>query len=93
MPRKNKTQPKNIDNSERVKNQLEETEETLQAIRRDMVDALLVNRGNGTRVVTFNDADFPYRLMVESMSEGAVTLIPDGTIFYSNSRFCEMVQR
>jgi hypothetical protein len=23
----------------------------------------------------FNDADFPYRMMVESMNEGAVTLI------------------
>jgi PAS domain S-box-containing protein len=31
--------------------------------------------------------------MVESMNEGAVTLIPDGTIFYCNPRFAEMVQR
>ncbi|HET9906772.1 MAG TPA: PAS domain S-box protein [Anaerolineales bacterium] len=92
MPRKNKNQPENINNSNSTRTYSEETEETLQAIRQDMVDALLVTRGNGTRVVTFNDADFPYRLMVESMSEGAVTLIPDGTIFYSNSRFCEMVQ-
>jgi PAS domain S-box-containing protein len=30
-------------------------------------------------------------MMVESMNEGAVTLIPDGTIFYCNSRFAEMV--
>lgn len=92
MPRKNKTQQKNIDKIDLLKTNREETEETLQAIRQDMVDALMVTRSNGTRVVTFNDADFPYRLMVESMSEGAVTLIPDGTIFYSNSRFGEMVQ-
>jgi PAS domain S-box-containing protein len=32
-------------------------------------------------------------MMVESMNEGAVTLIPDGTIFYSNARFAEMVLR
>lgn len=31
-------------------------------------------------------------MMVESMNEGAVTLIPDGTIFYCNPRFSEMVQ-
>jgi len=30
--------------------------------------------------------------MVESMNEGAVTLIPDGTIFYCNGRFGEMLQ-
>jgi PAS domain S-box-containing protein len=31
-------------------------------------------------------------MMVESMNEGAVTLIPDGTIFYCNPRFGNMVQ-
>ena len=31
-------------------------------------------------------------MMVESMNEGAVTLIPAGTIFYCNPRFSEMVQ-
>ncbi len=73
-------------------NRLEETEETLRAIQQDMIDALLVKRPNGTRVVTLNDADFPYRMMVESMNEGAVTLISDGTIYYCNPRFSEMVQ-
>ena len=38
------------------------------------------------------NAEFPYRMMVESMNEGAVTLIPDGTIFYCNRRFGEMIQ-
>jgi PAS domain S-box-containing protein len=71
---------------------LEETEETLRAIRQYMVDAFVVTRSNGTQVVTLNEADFPYRRMVESMNEGAVTLIPDGTIFYSNPRFGQMLQ-
>jgi PAS domain S-box-containing protein len=31
-------------------------------------------------------------MMVESMNEGAVTLIPDGTIFYSNPCFAGMIQ-
>jgi PAS domain S-box-containing protein len=30
--------------------------------------------------------------MVEAMNEGAVTLIPDGTILYCNPHFCKMVQ-
>ena len=79
------------DETFQLKNQLEETEETLRAIRQYMVDAFVVNRANGIEVVTLSDAGFPYRLMVESMNEGAVTLISDGTIFYCNSRFSEMV--
>lgn len=74
-----------------LKSRLEETEETLRAIRQYMVDAFVVTRSNGTEVVTLSNADFPYRMMVESMNEGAVTLIPDGTIFYCNPRFGEMV--
>ncbi len=76
-----------------LKNRLEETEETLRAIRQYMVDAFVVTRENDIQVVTLNEADFPYRRMVELMNEGAVTLIPDGTIFYCNPRFGEMVQR
>jgi PAS domain S-box-containing protein len=71
---------------------LEETEETLQAIRQYMVDAFVVTRAGDTQVMTLSDADFPYRMMVESMNEGAVTLIPDGTIFYCNPRFGEMIE-
>lgn len=76
-----------------LKHRLEETEETLRAIRQYMVDAFVVTRENGVQVVTLSEADFPYRMMVESMNEGAVTLIPDGTIFYCNPRFGEMVHR
>lgn len=78
--------------SAELKNRLEETEETLRAIRQYMVDAFVVTRANGVQVVTLSEADFPYRMMVESMNEGAVTLIPDGTIFYCNPRFAEMVE-
>ena len=75
-----------------LKSRLAETEETLDAIRQYMVDAFVVNRANGIEIVTLNKSDIPYRMMVESMNEGALTLIPDGTIFYCNSYFSEMVQ-
>src|SRR5689334_18124201 len=93
MPKKNKTLHPISDESVNLKSRLEETEETLRAIRQYMVDAFVVTRSNGVEVVTLSNADFPYRMMVESMNEGAVTLIPDGTIFYCNVRFAEMVQR
>lgn len=86
------SQPVAGDEVVELKNRLEETEETLRAIRQYMVDAFVVTHADDIQVVTLSDAQFPYRLMVESMNEGAVTLIPDGTIFYCNPRFGEMLQ-
>ncbi len=91
MPKKTESDLQVQEDTSELKNRLEETEETLRAIRQYMVDAFVVTRENGMQVVTLNEADFPYRRMVESMNEGAVTLIPDGTIFYCNPRFAEMV--
>jgi len=92
MPRKHRVQQPVQDESEELKNRLAETEETLRAIQEYMVDAFVVNRENGIQVVTLNESEIPYRMMVESMNEGAVTLIPDGTIFYCNGRFGEMLR-
>jgi PAS domain S-box-containing protein len=75
-----------------LKHRLEETEETLRAIRQYMVDAFVVSPLDSPKVVTFGEAQVPYRMMVEAMNEGAVTLIPDGTIFYCNPRFAQMLQ-
>ena len=91
MPKRNQVQQQVEDETAELKNRLEETEETLRAIQQYMVDAFVVNRENGIQVVTLNESEIPYRMMVESMNEGAVTLIPDGTIFYCNSRFGEMI--
>ena len=92
MAKRNQTQQEVHDEADELKNRLAETEETLRAIQEYMVDAFVVNRENGIQVVTLNESEIPYRMMVESMNEGAVTLIPDGTIFYCNGRFGEMIE-
>ena len=92
MPRKHQIEQNVQDEAEELKSRLAETEETLRAIQEYMVDAFVVNRENGIQVVTLNESEIPYRMMVESMNEGAATLIPDGTIFYCNGRFGEMIQ-
>src|SRR5687768_10786074 len=92
MAKRNQTQHEVSDEAEELKSRLAETEETLRAIQEYMVDAFVVNRENGIQVVTLNESEIPYRMMVESMNEGAVTLIPDGTIFYCNGRLGEMLQ-
>lgn len=92
MPKRNKVSQQVPNGTVELKSRLEETEETLRAIRQYMVDAFVVTRENGVEVVTLTAGDFPYRMVVESMNEGVVTLIPDGTIFFCNPRFGEMVQ-
>jgi PAS domain S-box-containing protein len=56
------------------------------------VDSLVVKTTQGDRVFTLSGADLPYRIMVETMNEGAVTLDPDGTILYCNQRFAYIVK-
>jgi PAS domain S-box-containing protein len=76
---------------EDLRGRLEEAEETLRAIRSGEVDALVVAGAEGERVYTLQGADHPYRALIESMQQGAVSLGGDGTILYCNRRFAEMV--
>jgi diguanylate cyclase (GGDEF)-like protein/PAS domain S-box-containing protein len=74
-----------------VRTRLKEAEDVLHAIRRGEVDALLVNTPDGDRIFTLRGAETPYRIIVESISEGAVTLISDGIILYANAQFSTML--
>lgn len=81
-----------MDEISELKHRLEEAEATLAAIREGQVDALVVAGTGGDQVFTLRTADHPYRILVETMNEGAVTVLHDGTILYSNRRFAEMLQ-
>ena len=75
-----------------LERRLHEAEETIQAIRDGHVEALVVRTPHGgEEIFTLRSADQPYRLMVEQMREGALTLSDDGTILYCNNRFAELV--
>lgn len=71
--------------------QLEEANDTIEAIRTGQVDALIVQGDNGHQLYTLKTADQTYRMFIEKMNEGAVTLNREGIILYSNFRFAEMV--
>lgn len=71
---------------------IEESEETLEAIRRGDIDAVVVSgAANEHRVYTLESADRPYRVLIEQIQEGAVTLGDDGTVFYCNRRLAQML--
>jgi PAS domain S-box-containing protein len=68
-----------------------ELDETLAAIRRGAVDALVVQRPEGEQIFTLQGADHPYRMLVEAMNEGAATVDADGTVLFANARLSEML--
>jgi PAS domain S-box-containing protein len=70
---------------------LAEAEETIRAIYSGEVDAVVVNSPSGPRVYTLEGANHPYRVMVEQMHEGTVTLGADRLILYSNPQFTKMM--
>ena len=73
--------------NEQLKARVQELEETLRAIRMGEVDAVLVSGARGDQVFTLQGAEHPYRLLVETIDEGAATLSDDGTVLYSNKSF------
>ena len=81
------TTPAEIDE---LRVRLAEAEETLRAIRSGEVDALVVQGAEGVQVYTLRGAEEPYRILVERMQEGALTVGPDGGIVYANRRFAEL---
>ena len=76
---------------EELEARLREAEALLNAIRRGEVDALVGSGPQGDRACTLTGTEDTYRIMVEAMNEGAVTLTADGTISYSNASFARMV--
>ena len=76
---------------EELRLRLEEAEETLRAIQNNEVDALVIDGPQGQQVFTLRGAEQPYRILMETMSEGALTIAMDGTILYCNSHLSDMI--
>ena len=91
MEANNKSREELLSEIEELKRQLEEATETIEAIRTGQVDALVVQSPTGHQLYTLKTADQTYRVFIEKMSEGAVTLNRSGIIVYANSKFASMV--
>jgi len=76
---------------EETRRQLYEAKETIEAIRTGQIDALVVQKGATHQLYTLKTADHAYRVFIEKMTEGAITLSQQGIILYANSRFGEMI--
>lgn len=80
-----------LEEIEDLRRELYEATETIEAIRTGQVDALVVQQGDMQQLYTLQTADHAYRIFVEKMTEGAVTLNSEGIILYCNSAFANMV--
>jgi PAS domain S-box-containing protein len=74
-----------------LQERLDEAAETLRAIRSGEVDAIVASGPDGDRVYTLTGADEAYRVMVQGMAEGALTLTVDGLILFSNTQFATIL--
>ena len=86
-----KTYDQLVKENESLLLQLEEATDIIQAIRTGQVDALVVKGKDGHELYTLKTADQTYRVFIEKMNEGAVTLNEDGIILYCNSMFASML--
>lgn len=87
-----KTYEELLSELQEVRLQLEEATDTIEAIRSGEVDALVVKEKDGHQLYTLKNADQTYRIFIEQMTEGAVTLSPENIILYCNSKFASLVQ-
>jgi PAS domain S-box-containing protein len=79
---------------EELEAQLQEANELLEAIRSGEVDAVVVSQPDGgEQIYTLRDADRPYRVLIEQMREGAMTLAADGVVLFANSALGQILGR
>src|SRR5688572_7035268 len=77
--------------NQELANRLEEAEQLIEAIKAGEVDAFALNRNNQHEIFTLQSGDFGYRMLVENITEGALTLSEDGLIVYTNNYFHEII--
>src|SRR6266550_5003698 len=93
LPRKRAmSKPERQAELDELRTRLSEVEETLNAIRRGEVDAVVVSAPQGERIYTVQGADYSARTLLQEMNEGALMLVPDGLILYCNKRFAGLVK-
>jgi PAS domain S-box-containing protein len=79
-------------NLSKLRARLAEAEAALRAIRNGDVDSVVVAGKQGSQVFTLQGAEHAYRVLIESMNEGALTLTTDKTILYANHCFARLVK-
>jgi PAS domain S-box-containing protein len=91
MDKRRKRAPRLRRESVSLNGRLAEAEATLEAIQTGAADAIVVQTERGVEVFTIQGAETAYRIMVENMNEGAVTVDSGGIILYVNNAICSLL--
>jgi PAS domain S-box-containing protein len=84
------TKKLSIENA-RLQKKLRVTEKSFNTTKTGNIDALVIKREKALKVYTEKTADKPYRILIEKMHEGAVTVNENGIILYCNLYFANLV--
>jgi two-component system cell cycle sensor histidine kinase/response regulator CckA len=79
-----------LEQLQELQRRLAETQEALQALQTGETDAIVVASRDGHRVFSQKGAGEAYRLWIQSMAEGALTLTSDGLVLFANRQFAAM---
>lgn len=74
-----------------LKAQLYEANSIIDAIREGAVDALVLTKDGTPNVYSLETADYTYRLLIEKMGEGALSISEEGLIVYCNDYFSRLL--
>jgi PAS domain S-box-containing protein len=74
-----------------LRERLDEANETIEAIRHGRVDSLVVGSPGTEQIYALTADDSPFRLLIETINEGAATVSSEGVILYANPRFGAML--
>jgi PAS domain S-box-containing protein len=74
-----------------LERQLAEAQQALEAIRSGDVESLVVEGPGGPRIYSLEWSIYSFRVLVEAISEGTLTMGDDGVVLYCNSRFAKML--
>lgn len=69
----------------------DETKETLRAIRNGQVDAVVVSRPEGERLLLLSDTEDRWRALIEQIDQGVATLTGSSAVYYCNGRLAEIL--
>jgi len=77
--------------NEALRTRLAEAEQALEAIRSGAVDALVASGEAAGEVYVRQGTNRVYRLLIEDMTDGALTLAADGLILYANRSLADLL--
>ncbi|MES2763257.1 MAG: ATP-binding protein [Bacteroidota bacterium] len=71
--------------------QLVESQSIIEAIQDGSVDALVLNKDGQHSIYALETADYTYRILIEKVQEGALSISENGLILYCNEYFAKLI--